>query len=70
MTPHAYRVASQQRPTQLAKRRQEFVQSALLAEQEVAEYGLVYDANEVFNVLRDRLAGHRAQQPKPGKLNT
>jgi len=54
--------------TELAERRREFVQSAVLAEQEVAQYGLVYDADEVFSYLRGRLEGRPAQEPKPVKL--
>lgn len=67
-TPHAFMVEALQLQTELAERRREFVQSALLAEQEVAQYGLVYDADEVFSYLRDRLAGHPAQDPKSVKL--
>ncbi|MBK9327545.1 MAG: hypothetical protein IPN00_14915 [Hydrogenophilales bacterium] len=67
-TPHAFMVEALQMQTELAERRREFVQSALLAEQEVAQYGLVYDADEVFSYLRDRLAGRPAQEPKPVKL--
>jgi len=32
-----------------AERRREFVASAIAAEEEVAQYGLVYDADEVFS---------------------
>lgn len=67
-TPHAFMVEALQMQTALAERRREFVQSALLAEQEVAQYGLVYDADEVFSYLRDRLDGRPARQPKPVKL--
>ena len=67
-TSHAFMVEALQMQTELAERRREFVQSALLAEQEVAQYGLVYDADEVFSYLRDRLAGRPAQEPKPVKL--
>lgn len=67
-TSHAFMVEALQMQTELAERRREFVQSALLAEQEVAQYGLVYDADEVFSYLRDRLAGRPAQDPKPVKL--
>lgn len=67
-TPHAFMVEALQMQTELAERRRKFVQSALLAEQEVAPYGLVYDADEVFSYLRDRLAGRPAQQPKLVKL--
>lgn len=67
-SPHAFMVEALQMQTDLAERRREFVQSALLAEQEVAQYGLVYDADEVFSYLRDRLAGRPTQDPKPVKL--
>jgi predicted transcriptional regulator len=67
-TPHAFMVEALQMQTELAERRREFVQSAVLAEQEVAQYGLVYDADEVFSYLRDRLAGRPTQDPKPVKL--
>lgn len=67
-SPHAFMVEALQMQTELAERRREFVQSALLAEQEVAQYGLVYDADEVFSYLRDRLAGRPTQDPKPVKL--
>ena len=67
-TSHAFMVEALQMQTELAERRREFVQSALLAEQEVAQYGLVYDSDEGFSYLRDRLAGRPAQEPKPVKL--
>lgn len=67
-SPHAFMVEALQMQTELAERRREFVQSALLAEQEVAQYGLVYDADEVFSYLRDRLSGQPAEEPKPVKL--
>lgn len=67
-SPHAFMVEALQMQTDLAERRREFVQSALLAEQEVAQYGLVYDADEVFSYLRARLEGRPTEQPKPVKL--
>ncbi len=67
-TPHAFMVEALRMQTELAERRREFIQSALLSEQEVAQYGLVYDADEVFSYLRDRLAGRPTQDPKPVKL--
>ena len=39
----------------------------MTAEQEVAEYGLVYDADVVFSYLQDTLAGKRARRPKAVK---
>ena len=67
-TPHAFMVEALQAQTELAERRREFVESALLARQEVAEYGLLYDADEVFSYLQDRLEGKQAKRPPPTKL--
>lgn len=67
-TPHAFMVEALQAQTELAERRREFVESALLARQEVAEYGLVYDADEVFSYLQDRLEDQQAKRPSPTKL--
>lgn len=67
-TPHAFMVEALQMQTELAEKRREFIQAALLAEQEVAQYGLVYDADEVFSYLMDRVEGRPAEQPKPVKL--
>ena len=50
------------------ERREAFVASALKAEQEVAQYGLVYDADEVFSYIKARVQGRRRKQPAPRKL--
>jgi hypothetical protein len=52
----------------LAERRRVFVAAAHAAAQEVAQYGLVYDADEVFGYLQDKLKGKRARRPKAVKL--
>jgi len=44
------------------------VAAAHAAEQEVAEYGLVYDADEVFSYLQDKLQGKQIKRPKAKKL--
>lgn len=67
-TPHAFMVEALLAQTELAERRREFVESAKLARQEVAEYGLVYDADEVFSYLQDRLEGKLVKRPSPTKL--
>lgn len=67
-SPHAFMVEALAKQTALAERRLAFVNEAHLAEQEVAEYGLVYDADEVFSYLHDKLKGKRAKRPKPVKL--
>ncbi|AAZ97915.1 hypothetical protein Tbd_1962 [Thiobacillus denitrificans ATCC 25259] len=67
-TPHAFMVEALAAQTALAERRRAFVDAAMTAEQEVAEYGLVYDADAVFSYLHDTLAGKRAKRPKAVKL--
>jgi predicted transcriptional regulator len=61
-TPHAFMVEALRMQVELAERRREFVQSSLLAEQEVVQYGLVYDADEVISYLRAR---RFTQEPLP-----
>ncbi len=67
-TPHAFMVEALAAQTALAERRRAFVDAAATAEQEVAEYGLVYDADAVFSYLQDTLKGKRAKRPKAVKL--
>jgi len=67
-TPHAFMLEALQAQTELAERRREFVDAAKQAEQEVAQYGLVYDADEVFSYLRAKLEGRAAEHPAPVKL--
>lgn len=67
-SPHAFMVDAITAQTALAERRAAFVSAAHTAEQEVAEYGLVYDADEVFSYLHDKLKGKRAKRPKTVKL--
>ncbi len=66
-TPHAFMVEALAAQTALAERRRAFVDAAVTAEQEVAEYGLVYDADAVFSYLQDTLQGKRAKRPKAVK---
>lgn len=67
-SPHAFMVEALELQTELAERRQQFIGDALLAREEVAQYGLVYDADEVFSYLRARLEDPQASRPKPTKL--
>lgn len=66
-TVHAWMVDAIEAQAALAQRRQAFVASALKAEQEVAEYGLVYDADEVFSYILAKAEGRRTAKPKPRK---
>ena len=67
-TPHAFMVEAIALQTQFAERRREFVGSALTAEQEVAQYGLVHDGDEVLSYLQARLSGGSAKRPRKRKL--
>ena len=67
-SPHAFMIDALAKQTALAERRLAFVNAAHIAEQEIAEYGLVYDADEVFSYLQDKFKGKRAKRPKPVKL--
>ncbi len=66
-TPHAWMVDALAAQIALDERRREFVESAFIAEQEVAEYGLVYDADEVFSHLQAKIAGKPVKAPKARK---
>lgn len=67
-SPHAFMVEALAAQTALAERRRAFVAAAHAAAQEVAQYGLVYDADEVFGYLQDKLKGKRTKRPKAVKL--
>ncbi len=67
-SPHAFMVEALAAQTALAERRRAFVEAAHVAEQEVAQYGLVYDADEVFSYLQDKLKGRRVKRPKASKI--
>lgn len=67
-SPHAFMVEALARQTEMLERRREFIESALAAEEEIAQYGLVYEGDEVIRYFRDKLAGKPAKRPKPVKL--
>lgn len=67
-SPHAFMVEALAAQTTLAEQRRAFVEAAYIAQQEVAEYGLVYEADDVFKYLQDKLASKRTKRPKPKKL--
>ena len=66
--PHALMIDALATQMTLFERRQTFIASAIKAEQEVAEYGLVYEADEVFNYLQAKLDGKKTKWPKAKKL--
>ena len=68
ITPHAFMVEAFKAQTELAQRRREFVEAAIQAREEVAQYGLVYDADEVFSYIHALLEGKQAERPAPTQL--
>ena len=67
-TPHAYMVDALAAQAAFDERRRAFVASAFAAEQEVAEYGLVFDADEIFSHIQSKLDGKTSKRPKARKL--
>jgi len=67
-SPHAFMIEAIEQQTRLAERRRDFVGAALAAEQEVAQYGLVHDGDEVLAYLKARLEGRKASRPRKRKL--
>ena len=67
-TAHAFMVEALELQTELAERRSAFVADALLAREEVARYGLVVDADEVFDYLKARAEGRGARKPDPSSI--
>ena len=65
---HACMVEAIESQAALAERRRAFVASALKAEEEVAQYGLVHDADEVFSYIKAKVEGRTAKRPKARKL--
>lgn len=65
---HAYMIDALTAHALLDERRRAFVASAFIAEQEVAEYGLVYDADEVFSFIQAKLDGKTSKRPKAKKF--
>lgn len=67
-TPHAFMLDALQAQTELAERRREFVDAALQAREDVAQYGLIHDVDEVFSYIQALSDGKQAERPAPTKL--
>jgi predicted transcriptional regulator len=67
-TSHAFMLDALSIQTTLSEHRQAFIASAMKAEQEVADYGLVYEADEIFGYLQAKVDGKQAKWPKAKKL--
>ena len=66
-SPHAFMVEAIAAQTELAERRRKFIASALDAEREVAQFGIVHDGDEVLSYLQSRLTGQPARRPRRRK---
>lgn len=66
--PHAFMIQALTAQTTLFERRQAFIKSAIDAEQEVADHGLVYEADEVFSYLDAKLGDRQTIWPDAKKL--
>ena len=67
-TPHGFMVEAIELQTALSERRREVLGDALAAREQVAEYGLVYDGDEVLSYLKARLEGRKPARPSKRKL--
>ncbi len=67
-SPHAFMIDAISAQAALAEQRAQFFASALAAEREVAQYGLVYDADEVLSYMEAKLRGGKPVPPKSRKL--
>lgn len=67
-TPHAWMVEALSIQAALSERRQAFIASAMKAEQEVADNGLIYEADEIFSYLKAKVDGGKPRWPKARKL--
>ena len=63
-TAHAYMLGAIERETALAEKRQAFVDDALAAEKDMERSGLAYDAHDLQNYWKAKLAGKKPQKPK------
>jgi predicted transcriptional regulator len=67
-TPHAFMVEAIEAQTALCERRRAFIGDALAAREEVAQFGLVYDGDEVLSYLKARLDQGEPARPRKRKL--
>jgi predicted transcriptional regulator len=63
VTPHAFMVAAIQSATTAAERRATFLAEALDSRTAMLESGRGFDADEVHNYLRSRVAGEELPRP-------
>ena len=68
-TPHAFMLNAIVEQAPSTEPRPGFVASALLAEQEVAEYGKVYSLDEMSRYLKVKVAGANPKPPRTRKAN-
>lgn len=64
----AFMVEAIEAQVQREERRREFVASALEAEREVAQDGLVYDGDEALSYLQSKLTKRPASRPRRRRI--
>ena len=67
-TPHAFMVEALEAEARRSELRRDFVNAALTAEQDVAQYGEVYSMDAVHRYFSDKLAARPARKPKSASL--
>lgn len=67
-SPHAWMIEALEERVVQSEAHTAFIAEALEAEKQMLESGEVFDADDVFAYLRDKVAGRTAKRPKPVKL--
>lgn len=67
-SPHAWMIEALEERVVQSEAYAEFVTDALEAEKQMLDTGEVFDADDVFAYMRDKVAGRRVKRPKPIKL--
>ena len=67
-SPHAWMIEALEERVVQSEAYTAFIAEALEAEKQMLESGEVFDADDVFAYLRDKVAGRTAKRPKPVKL--
>ena len=67
-SPHAWMIEALEERVVQSEAYTAFIAEALDAEKQMLETGEVFDADDVFAYLRDKVAGRAAKRPMPVKL--
>ena len=64
VSPHAFMVGAIDRATSAAEKRAEFLADAVAAREQLLDSGEGYEAGEVHDYLKARIAGRKVSKPK------